>query len=120
MSPPARLCLALQATAHELLAIVAFHLLVAGLLVAGLHLFLLRLLLVAGAGILAFQTGAHELLAIVAFLVGGLVVASLHALLLGLLFIGRLLLGFLGRRSGLGGRGLLLVGLGLVLRQCQR
>src|SRR5258706_6328068 len=87
-----------QAILHELLAVVAFHLLVAGILVAGLHALLLCLLLVAGARGLALQTRAHELLARIAFelFVTGRRVARLHALLLGLLLLGGFLFRFLG------------------------
>src|SRR5262249_52413234 len=84
--------LPLKAGAHELLALVAFELLVARLLVAGLHAVLL-LLLRRGRGVRsALQAGAHELLALVAFLVARLGVAVLHALLLLLLRRSRLLL----------------------------
>src|SRR5262245_47194549 len=82
--------LALEAGAHEFLAVVA--LLALGLLVAVLHPVLLRLLLLGGAGILALQAGAHRLLALVALLVAHLRVAVLHALLLRLLLLARLLL----------------------------
>src|SRR5262245_31620315 len=81
-----------QAVAHELLALVAFELLVAGFLVARFHFFLLRRLL---ARVLAFQARAHELLARVALelLVAGFRVAILHSLLLLLLLFRGLLLG---------------------------
>src|SRR3954467_741115 len=90
--------LALQAFAHEFLALVAFEFLVAGVFVAGFHLVLLRFLLVGRSGVFTREAGAHEFLALVAFLVGRLFVAVFHALLLRLLLLGRLFLCFLGRR----------------------
>src|SRR5581483_3320643 len=96
---PPRADLALQAARHELLAIVAFQLLVARLLVAVLHARLLcRLSL---AWLIAFQAGAHELLALVALLVAGALVAGLHPLLLLLLRRARFLL-LLGVGAGRG------------------
>src|SRR4029079_3105593 len=79
---------ALQAFAHEFLALVAF--LAIGLGVAVLHALLLLLLGRARAVVL--QALAHEFLALVALLALGLGVAVLHALLLLLLRRGRLLL----------------------------
>src|SRR6185295_13391843 len=86
----ARSTLALQAGTHEGLAIVAF--LALRLLIAILHLVLLRRLLGGGAGGFAFQARAHGFLALVALLVAHLRIAVFHPLLLRLLFFARFLL----------------------------
>src|SRR4029079_4137830 len=82
---------ALQAFAHEFLALVAF--LAIGLGVAVLHALLL--LLLGRARAIVLQALAHEFLALVALLALGLGVAVLHALLLLLLRGGWFLFGFL-------------------------
>src|SRR5262245_55715763 len=77
----ARAPLALQALAHEFLALVAFQALRTRLLVARRHLLLLRI----GLRAAALETGAHEclsLIVIVELLLLRIGVALLHALLL--------------------------------------
>src|SRR3979411_660444 len=106
---PAMPSLFSEAVFHESLALVTLHFFLTCLLVARLHLVLLRGLLVIRFGgflIPAFQARAHELLAVIAFAVAGLGGAVLHTLRLRLLLRRRFFLhvaafcGFVGRHGG--------------------